>query len=117
MSFAFTIFFFILGLIIGSFLNVVIFRLNTRKSFLRSFGGRSVCMSCAYPLHWHDLIPVFSFLWLFGRCRNCKTKISIQYPLVELITGLIFVVLFFKFQDILFISIPMFVIIYAYYAF
>ena len=93
-----TIVFFIFGLIIGSFLNVVIIRLNTEKSF----GGRSACMSCQNTLSWLELIPVFSFLGLRGRCRNCKTKISIQYPLVELLAGIIFAVLFLKFQDVFF---------------
>lgn len=115
------IIFFILGLIIGSFLNVVIFRLNTRESFFESIGGRSACMSCRNQLSWYELIPVFSFLGLKGRCKNCKTKISLQYPLVEFITGLIFSLLFWKLstaggsifggQDILF-----FTITYVYYA-
>jgi len=104
--------FFILGLIIGSFLNVVIIRLNTEKSF----GGRSACMSCQNQLVWYELIPVFSFLGLGGRCRNCKTKISIQYPLVELATGLIFMLLFLKFQNIFFQNTFIFSLIYAYYA-
>ena len=81
-----TFIFFIFGLIIGSFLNVVILRFNTE----RSFGGRSGCMSCRKKLFWYELVPLFSFLGLKGRCKNCKTKISWQYPLVEFITGLIF---------------------------
>lgn len=108
---AITIIFFILGLIIGSFLNVVILRLNTDKSF----GGRSACMSCQNQLTWYELVPLFSFLTLRGRCRSCKTKISIQYPLVEFITGLIFAILFVKFQDVFFSSTLIFAITYAYY--
>jgi len=104
--------FFILGLIIGSFLNVVIIRLNTEQSF----GGRSGCMSCQNKLTWYELIPVFSFLGLRGRCKNCKTKISFQYPLVELITGLIFALLFLRFQDLFFFNTLDFVFTYAYYA-
>ena len=104
--------FFFFGLIIGSFLNVVICRFNTA----RSFGGRSACMSCQSKLCWYELIPLVSFLGQSGRCRNCKTKISIQYPLVELSTGLIFMVLFLKFQDVFFISTFIFTITYAYYA-
>ena len=96
MMISFAVIFFILGLIIGSFLNVVIYRLNTRRSFFESVGGRSACMSCRNQLSWYELVPVFSFLVLKGRCKNCKTKISIQYPLVEIITGLIFGVLFWK---------------------
>ncbi len=107
-----TTIFFILGLIIGSFLNVIILRLNTQKSF----GGRSGCMSCQNKLTWLELIPVFSFLGLRGRCKNCKTKISLQYPLVELITGFIFALLFLKFQDLFFVNTLSFTFTYAYYA-
>ena len=108
----FAVSFFILGLIIGSFLNVVICRFHTS----RSFGGRSACMSCQNKLSWYELIPLFSFLMLQGRCGNCKTKISMQYPLVEFITGLIFVALFFKFKDIFYPNILVFAVTYAYYA-
>lgn len=104
--------FFVLGLIIGSFLNVVILRLNTQKSF----GGRSGCMSCQNKLTWYELVPVFSFLSLRGRCRKCKTKISWQYPLVEFITGLVFALLFWKLKDIFFSDTSTFIFNYAYYA-
>jgi leader peptidase (prepilin peptidase)/N-methyltransferase len=108
-----TIIFFVFGLIIGSFLNVVIIRLNTQ----RSFGGRSGCMSCMNTLSWYELIPVFSFLFLKGRCKNCKAKISIQYPIVEFLTGLIFALLFLKFQNIFFYDpTPIFSFTYAFYA-
>ncbi|MCX6747782.1 MAG: prepilin peptidase [Candidatus Nomurabacteria bacterium] len=106
------IIFSLFGLIIGSFLNVVIYRFNTH----RSMGGRSACMSCQSKLHWYDLVPVFSFVALQGRCRSCKTKISTQYPLVELSTGLIFGMLFWKFQDMFFLDPIMFSFTYAYYA-
>jgi prepilin signal peptidase PulO-like enzyme (type II secretory pathway) len=107
------IIFFVFGLIIGSFLNVVIIRLNTE----RSFGGRSGCMTCQNTHSWFELIPVLSFLGLRGKCRNCKAKISIQYPLVELLTGFIFAALFLKLQDIFFFSsIFVFSFTYAYYA-
>ncbi len=82
---------FIFGLVIGSFLNCVIFRLEEKKSFLK---GRSFCPNCRHPLTWKDLIPVFSFLILQGKCRYCGKKISIQYPLVEISTGLIFLLIF-----------------------
>lgn len=108
-----TVIFFILGLIIGSFLNVVILRLNTNKSF----GGRSGCMSCSHQLSWYELIPVFSYLGLGGRCKKCKSKISIQYPLVELATGILFAGLFLKFQDIFFLNIFVFVLSFVFYAF
>src|SRR3989344_1230306 len=91
-----TVIFFALGLIIGSFLNVVILRLNTKKTL----GGRSACMVCQRELRWYELIPVFSFFTLQGRCRTCKTKISIQYPLVELTSGIIFALIFLKFSTL-----------------
>src|SRR3989344_7360156 len=104
--------FFILGLIIGSFLNVVIIRYRTQ----RSFGGRSACMACLSKLSWLELVPVWSFLLLGGRCKSCKTKISIAYPLVEILTGLIFASLFFKFETLFFESNLRFAATYAYFA-
>lgn len=79
---------FILGLCIGSFLNVVIFRLDRKEGILM---GRSECQNCLHQLNWRDLIPLFSYLYLRGNCRYCKAEISSVYPLVELTTGLIFV--------------------------
>jgi prepilin signal peptidase PulO-like enzyme (type II secretory pathway) len=111
MTLAITIFFLVFGLIIGSFLNVVIFRLNTH----RSFGGRSACMVCKKKLNWHELIPVFSFLFLKGRCAGCKTRISMQYPVVEAITGLIFAGLFLKFENLFYISTGAFAVTLAFY--
>lgn len=111
MTFLLTIIFFVLGLIIGSFLNVVIFRFNTE----RSFGGRSGCMTCQNTLSWYELIPLISFFVLNGRCRNCKAKISMQYPVIEFISGLIFAGIFLKFQDIFFFDTVVFSISYAYY--
>ncbi|MDO8471010.1 MAG: prepilin peptidase [bacterium] len=78
-------FLFILGAVVGSFLNVVGLRWDSRN-----FGGRSICPSCFKILRWFELVPVLSFLIQKGRCRNCGTNISYQYPLVELWTGLIF---------------------------
>lgn len=80
-------FVFLFGLIVGSFLNCVIYRLETGRSFLQ---GRSFCPHCKHQLSFWDLIPVFSFLFLGGKCRYCYQKISWQYPLVELATGIIF---------------------------
>ncbi len=77
----------ILGLIVGSFLNVVILRMNTGMGL----GGRSRCFRCNRTLSWYELIPVISFLIQKGKCTNCKTNINIQYPLVELITAILFV--------------------------
>lgn len=83
---------FVFGTIIGSFLNVIIFRYNTG----RSINGRSSCMHCNYQLRWYDLIPVLSWIFLKGRCRQCQSKISPQYPFVELATGVLFFALFWQ---------------------
>jgi len=82
------LFLFLLGLSVGSFLNVVIDRIPQGKSFIK---GRSYCDYCRHQLAWSDLIPILSFLLLGSRCRYCRNSISWQYPLVELITGLLFV--------------------------
>lgn len=84
-----------LGLIVGSFLNVVALRYNTGRLKDALFGGgRSVCFSCGKKLKWYELIPLASFLVQGGRCRGCHSKISWQYPLVELFTGVVFVLVF-----------------------
>lgn len=88
---------FLFGTIIGSFLNVVIYRFNTGKSIVK---GRSICMTCNRTLRWYELIPVFSYLFQLGKCRRCAEKISHQYPIVELITGLIFVLISYHFLSI-----------------
>lgn len=77
---------FIAGLLIGSFLNVVILRLPAKKDLVRS---RSACPKCGTQLLWYHNIPVFSFLFLRGKCAFCGTRISWRYPLIELLTGLI----------------------------
>ena len=70
----------VLGLILGSFLNALLFRFNTGKSVLR---GRSRCMHCGHRLAAIDLVPVLSYLYLMGKCRYCRSLLSIQYPIVE----------------------------------
>jgi prepilin signal peptidase PulO-like enzyme (type II secretory pathway) len=87
----FYIFIFLFGLEVGSFLNCVIYRLQTGESFLK---GRSYCPHCKHILSWQDLIPIFSFLILKGKCRYCSKKISLQYPLVEFFTAILFVLIF-----------------------
>lgn len=84
---------FLFGLIFGSFANVILLRLNTGESIIVS-GSR--CFSCSRKLKWFELIPIFSFIALRARCRSCKSRISIQYPLVELGTGVLFVLLIWK---------------------
>lgn len=98
----------IFGLIIGSFLNCVIYRLETRRSFLK---GRSFCPHCEHTLSWQDLIPILSFISLRGKCRYCRQKISWQYPLVELATGLIFFLIFCFLHSVFYVLISCFLII------
>ncbi|HUD03146.1 MAG TPA: prepilin peptidase [Candidatus Paceibacterota bacterium] len=79
----------LLGVIVGSFLNALSFRFNTGVPFLsaRGMGGRSRCMQCGHALGGLDLVPVVSYLFLGGKCRYCSSRISVQYPLVELMAG------------------------------
>jgi len=94
---------FIVGIIFGSFLNVVILRIPKEESVVF---GASHCTSCGTALKpWHN-IPLFSWLFLRGKCSYCKTNISIQYPLIELLSGVIFLTLANKFG----ISLPVFFI-------
>lgn len=82
---------FIIGLCVASFINVVIYRVPNKLNFM---SGRSFCPNCHTSIKAYDLIPVFSWLWLKGKCRNCKSSISIRYPLIELFGALIAVYLF-----------------------
>ncbi|MBT5807717.1 prepilin peptidase [Candidatus Uhrbacteria bacterium] len=79
---------FIIGTLIGSFLNVTIFRVHDDRSVVK---GRSKCMKCEEAIDVKDLVPVLSYLNLRGRCRKCKSVISWQYPVIEIVTGLLFV--------------------------
>ena len=87
----FYLFVFIFGLIIGSFLNVVICRLESGEKIIND---RSRCPHCRHNLAWRDLIPVLSFIFLKGKCRYCKRPISWQYPMVEIATAIIFILIF-----------------------
>ena len=90
--------FLVLGLAVGSFLNVVIIRLRSAESL----GGRSACRMCHAMIHWYDNIPLLSFLALRGHCRQCQAPISWQYPLVEALTGMLFFLVgryFFDLED------------------
>ena len=84
---------FIFGSMIGSFLNVVIYRVPKGESIVFP---SSKCQSCHTPLKWWHNIPIFSWLFLRGKCAFCQEKISAQYPIVEFLTGIIFVALYFK---------------------
>ena len=90
MYWIFNLFIFLSGLVVGSFLNCLIYRLKEGKGFFR---GRSFCPQCKHVLTWPDLIPVLSFFVLGRKCRYCQKPISWQYPLVELATGLLFVLI------------------------
>jgi leader peptidase (prepilin peptidase) / N-methyltransferase len=87
-------FFFVFGLIWGSFFNVCIARMPADESVVK---GRSHCPKCQTQLPWYLNIPLLSYLYLRGRCHHCKTRISIQYPLVELITGFLFAGLYYRY--------------------
>ncbi len=84
---------FIFGTLIGSFLNVVIYRIPKGESI--AFPA-SKCQSCQTPLKWYHNVPIFSWLFLRGKCGFCKEAISIQYPIIEFLTALIFVILYLK---------------------
>ena len=98
---------FIFGACVGSFLNCVIYRISLKdKSLIKDnnlsdssrdkpsfLKGRSFCPRCHQTLRWYDLIPIFSFVFLGGKCRYCHQKISWQYPVVEIATGLIFLLI------------------------
>jgi len=85
------IFSFLVGAILGSFINCVVYRLSVGKSFL---AGRSFCPKCQKQIKWYDNIPLVSFFLLRGRCRACQQKISWQYPIVEFVAGVLFVLVF-----------------------
>lgn len=82
---------FVYGIVIGSFVNVLIYRLPLHQNIAVE---HSHCMNCNSRLRWYDLVPLFSWLFLRGKCRYCKSKISIQYPLVEAINGFGYVLIF-----------------------
>ncbi|HVE80744.1 MAG TPA: prepilin peptidase [Candidatus Dormibacteraeota bacterium] len=87
----------VFGLIVGSFLNVIILRLHQKKDFKK---GRSKCPDCKKVLSPYELIPVVSWVVQGGRCRGCRAKLSIQYPLVELATALIFILAYLYFLPV-----------------
>lgn len=81
---------FIFGITIGSFLNVCIYRIPLHQSIVTV---SSHCMTCGRKLKWYDMIPIFSWLLLGGKCRSCKSKISLQYPVIESLNGILYVVI------------------------
>lgn len=112
-----TIFFFIFGTTLGSFYNVVGLRLPKGESFIAR-NDRSHCPNCNRQLIWYELIPVISYLLQAGKCRNCKSKVSVLYPFGELMTGLLFAFSFIQLgleveliTAILFVSMLMIIVI------
>lgn len=79
------------GMVIGSFLNVCIYRIPKHETIVTE---SSHCMECGYQLQWYDLIPVVSWLALRGKCRKCKTVISMQYPIIEALNGIAYIIIF-----------------------
>ncbi|SFR02804.1 prepilin peptidase [Desulfoscipio geothermicus] len=88
------VFVFVLGTCIGSFLNVCIYRIPEGNSVVT---GSSYCYSCGHKLSFFDMVPVLSYIFLRGRCRYCGAGFSPQYPLVEFVTGLLYLLVFYKF--------------------
>lgn len=86
--------FFILGTIMGSFYNVLGLRIVNKQSIIKP---KSHCDKCGHVLSWYELIPIFSFIFLKGRCKNCKTKLSYLYPFSEFFCGLLFAISFYSF--------------------
>ena len=91
----FSLFSFLFGAVVGSFLNVVILRLPDKEQSI--VFPASHCPQCSTPLHWYENIPILSFLVLRGKCRTCNKKISCQYPIVELCMGLLSAALLFHY--------------------
>jgi len=94
MEWLYLIIFFILGLVLGSFFNVVGYRLPRGERFSK---GRSICPNCKHKLSWYELIPLFSFLFQKGKCRHCNSKIALFYPIIELSCGLLFMICYYSF--------------------
>lgn len=94
---------FLYGIVIGSFLNVLIYRLPIKETIVTD---RSHCMTCGRQIKWYDLIPLASYIFLRGKCRYCKAKISIQYPLIEALNGIGYLIIFwikgFSIESVLF---------------
>lgn len=81
---------FLYGIVIGSFLNVCIYRIPKKENIVNV---RSHCMNCGHKLQWYELVPLFSYLFLRGRCHACKARISVQYPIIEALNGILYVII------------------------
>lgn len=98
--------FIIFGFIVGSFLNVVVFRMRSGMGI----SGRSECLSCRKQLGWWELVPIVSYCMLRGKCASCRTPFSIQYVLVESITGILFGIIGFQFLGLAFQNLSLFIV-------
>ena len=83
---------FLYGIVIGSFLNVCIYRIPNKENIVTT---RSHCMSCGHQLKWYELLPLISFVVQKGKCRECGAKLSVQYPLIEGLNGVLYVITFY----------------------
>lgn len=83
------------GMCVGSFMNVLIYRIPKGEDFVRS---HSHCMSCGHRLAWYDMFPVFSFIFLRGKCRYCQAKLSIQYPIIEAVNGALWGLCYYRYD-------------------
>ena len=110
--------FIILGAVWGSFSNVCIYRLPKNEGII---AGRSFCPSCKNKIQWFDNIPILSFILLKGKCRNCKSIINLQYLIVELISSVSFVTIYYffglTFTTLLLLILSVFFIIIFFYRF
>ncbi len=94
MKIVYSVCFFILGTVLGSFYNVLGLRIPKHESIIKP---RSHCEKCGHILKWYELIPIFSFLFQKGKCTSCKTKLSYLYPASELFCGILFFISFYSF--------------------
>ena len=108
-------FVFFLGIILGSFANVCIYRLPKSRQVI---SGRSFCPKCKKKINWYDNLPIISFIFLNRKCRNCKKSISTRYFIVELITGISFLLIYLNFKNlntIIFLSILILILIIIFF--
>jgi leader peptidase (prepilin peptidase)/N-methyltransferase len=104
-----------LGACLGSFANVCIYRLPKTKQII---SGRSFCPKCKKKINWYDNLPIISFLFLCGKCRKCKKVIPLRYLIVELITGISFLLIYLNFENlyaIIFLSILSLILIMIFF--
>ena len=115
MIFFYSFIIFLLGTSLGSFANVCIYRLPKSKQII---SGRSFCPRCKKKIIWYDNLPLISFIFLNGKCRNCNKSISARYFIVELITGITFLLIYFNYKDfntIVFLSVLALILIMIFF--